>query len=334
MNKMGFEPSTPKVSVVIPNYNHARFLRRRIESVLEQTYPDFEVILMDDFSTDESHEIISEYAKDRRVRIEFNEENSGSTFKQWNKGVRLARGEYVWIAESDDYADERLLERLAAMVEQDEAVTFAYCRSYRVTIEDQRDGMADSYLDGWHPDHWRQDFCVDGHEECRNYFLLTNPVPNASAVVFRKAAYERVGGADESMRTCGDWKLWAALALAGKVAHSGEALNYFRFHERSVRKQTEQVGLDTAENLQVVRWILERVKPTDAVLRRARLQAAQNWIPTVFGMRAPLDRRIHIMRNALAVDPYALLKPAHLAASAVKHKVLRRWRAVRPAKNL
>src|ERR1041385_4329058 len=140
------------------------------------------------------------------------------------------------------------------------------------------------------------------------------------------------------MRTCGDWKLWAALALAGKVAHSGgalnyfrfhersvrkqteqggldtagkfaggrwvlalalagkvahsgEALNYFRFHERSVRKQTEQVGLDTAENLQVVRWILERVKPTDAVLRRARLQAAQNWIPTVFGMRAPLDRR-------------------------------------------
>ena len=95
----------PTVSVIVPNYNHARYLRQRIESVLGQTYQDFEVILLDDCSTDESRSVLGEYAKDPRVRIEFNEKNSGSTFKQWNKGVRLARGEYIWIAESDDYAD-------------------------------------------------------------------------------------------------------------------------------------------------------------------------------------------------------------------------------------
>src|SRR5215472_4105163 len=109
----------PKVSVIIPNYNHARYLQQRIDTVLGQTFQDFEVILLDDCSTDESRSIISEYAKDPRVRTEFNEVNSGSTFKQWNKGVRLARGEYVWIAESDDYADKRFLEKLVYRLDAD-----------------------------------------------------------------------------------------------------------------------------------------------------------------------------------------------------------------------
>src|ERR1700686_241166 len=107
-------PSTyiPKVSIIIPNYNHARYLRKRMDSVLGQTFQNFELILLDDCSTDESRSILLEYATDPRVRIDFNEKNSGSTFRQWNKGVRLAHGEYVWIAESDDYADPHLLERL------------------------------------------------------------------------------------------------------------------------------------------------------------------------------------------------------------------------------
>src|SRR5215467_13719414 len=95
----------PTVSVIVPNYNHARYLRRRVDSILAQTYQDFELILLDDCSTDESRSIISEYAKDPRIRIELNEVNSGSTFKQWNKGARMARGSYIWIAESDDRAD-------------------------------------------------------------------------------------------------------------------------------------------------------------------------------------------------------------------------------------
>src|ERR1700722_8508136 len=90
--------SMPKVSVIIPSYNHARFLRQRIDTVLQQTFQDFEVILLDDCSPDNSPEIISSYVGDSRVRIEFNAINSGSTFKQWNKGVRMARGDYVWIA--------------------------------------------------------------------------------------------------------------------------------------------------------------------------------------------------------------------------------------------
>ena len=75
------------VSVIIPNYNHAKYLEERIDSVLNQSYKDFEVIVLDDYSTDNSKEVINKYAGHPKVsHIILNEENSGSTFKQWHKG--------------------------------------------------------------------------------------------------------------------------------------------------------------------------------------------------------------------------------------------------------
>src|ERR1700691_397600 len=109
----------PRVSIVIPNYNHARFLRNRVDSVLRQTFQDFELIILDDCSSDESRSVLSSYAADPRIKIEFNASNSGSVFKQWNKGVKLGRGDYVWIAESDDYADQNMLKRLVTLLETD-----------------------------------------------------------------------------------------------------------------------------------------------------------------------------------------------------------------------
>src|SRR6516165_4112189 len=88
------ETTTPKVSVIVPNYNHARFLPQRLDSILGQTFQNFEMILLDDCSTDESRLILDKYRSNPRVKIEFNPANSGNTFRQWNKGVRLARGEY------------------------------------------------------------------------------------------------------------------------------------------------------------------------------------------------------------------------------------------------
>ncbi|UCD50998.1 MAG: glycosyltransferase family 2 protein [Phycisphaerales bacterium] len=94
----------PVVSIIIPNYNHARFLVERVDSVLRQTYRDFDVIVLDDASTDESRDVLKSFAGRPEVALRFNTENSDSTFKQWNKGVELARGKCVWIAESDDFA--------------------------------------------------------------------------------------------------------------------------------------------------------------------------------------------------------------------------------------
>jgi glycosyltransferase involved in cell wall biosynthesis len=313
----------PKVSVIVPNYNHARFLPQRLDSVLGQTFQDFELILLDDCSTDDSRSILSKYADDPRVRIEFNEKNSGSPFKQWNKGVRLARGEYVWIAESDDYADERLLERLVAVLDADPTVMFAYCRSWRVTEDDQKNGFGDWYLDYLDPQRWTADFIADGAEECRNYFVYSNPVPNASAVVFRRACYERVGGPDETLRLCGDWKLWAAMALQGRIAYLGEPLNYHRSHDASVRSKSLQGRLDVAEKLQVIRWILRKVTHTEDAREKLCQTLSRYWVPAVVTMHVPLGQRWAILQNARAIDPHAIRRVVGPAFVALRLKILK-----------
>lgn len=319
----------PTVSVIIPNYNHVRYLRQRIDTVLGQTYQDFEVILLDDCSTDESRATLDEYASDPRVRLEFNEKNSGSTFKQWNKGVRLARGKYVWIAESDDYADEMLLERLVAVLDKEAEVTLAYCRSWKISEDDRQDGFGDSYLDYIDPQRWKADFRSNGREECRNYFVRTNPVPNASAVVFRKAIYERVGGADESLRLCGDWKLWAAMSLEGMIAYVGEPLNYYRFHDASVRNKGNRIALNVKEGLEVIRWILNRVTPTASTLEAIRVGVSDYWPPALLSLHVPFATKRAILRDARAIDPHAMRRLIRPALRVVRLKLAKELRLVR-----
>ena len=319
----------PTVSVIIPNYNHARFLRRRIDSVLSQTFQDFELILLDDCSTDDSRSILALYSQDPRVRIEFNETNSGSTFRQWNKGVRLAQGKYVWIAESDDYADERLLEQLVAVLDKDPAVSFAYCQSWVVSDDDRVNGFADFYLEYLDPHRWNSSFCVDGDEECRNYLVASNTVPNASAVVFRRAIFERVGGADESLRMCGDWKLWVSMALSGKIAYLGEPLNYYRSHERSVRSESRKGALSVAEDLQVIRWIMNQVTPSDKVREKLCQRQVGFWVPAVMSRHVPFAVKRSILKNVMAIDPRPIRRAARPGFQLCWRKAFAAWNSLR-----
>jgi glycosyltransferase involved in cell wall biosynthesis len=319
----------PKVSVIVPNYNHARFLKQRINTILAQTFRDFELILLDDSSTDESRTILAEYSRNPRVRLELNEANSGSPFKQWNKGVRLAQGEYVWIAESDDYADARFLERLVPVLEGNPKIQFVFCRSRCVTEDDRLEGFADTLFAGLYPNRWEADFCVVGHEECRNFMVHSNVVQNASAVLFRRAAYEEAGGADGSMRLCGDWILWASMMLMGDMGYVAEPLNYFRFHGGSVRQTTDLTRRDVAEWLRAVRWILDRVTPPDDVLEKVYEHQAHRWVPVLLSPRVPLRVKLDTLRYARAVDPHPLRSAMRPALATAQAKIRRHWRELR-----
>jgi glycosyltransferase involved in cell wall biosynthesis len=314
----------PTVSVIVPSYNHARFLHRRVQSVLQQSFQDFELILLDDGSTDESRAILSGYASDPRVRLELNEVNSGGVFGQWNRGVSLAKGKYVWIAESDDDAEPDLLQHLVAILEDNPSVTFAYCRSQCISGEGQALGFADAiYLSSLDTRRWTTDFCADGQEECRTHLVRCNTVPNASAVLFRKMAYEQVGGADESLRLCGDWKLWASLALVGQVAYIAKPLNYFRIHQASVTSTVDPAKVHVLEWLRVIRWILERVTPTDATLKTVYEYQANRWVPTVLSLRVPLEVKIAIMRCVTAIDPHPMRRAFRPALETIRRKISR-----------
>jgi len=295
----------PTVSVVVPNYNHERFLRQRLDTILAQTYQDFEIVLLDDSSTDDSRAILREYASHPRVAcVEFNETNSGSAFKQWNKGVRFARGKYVWIAESDDYADPHFLERMTALLDADENVTVAYCRSWLASEDGRTMGFADGYASFWDPAGWGADFCMDGHQMCRKYLCGTNRIPNASAAVFRKDVYDRVGGADESLVLSSDWKVWIAVALEGRVAYSAEPLNFFRHHGATLRSRTKLVTA-ASELLKISAWVRQRIEPPpEEVMRIVYLVLASAWVRVVCSIGVPMETKREIMKLVKVCDPH------------------------------
>jgi len=317
---------TPSVSVIVPNYNHARFLRQRLDTILAQTYQDFELILLDDCSTDESRRVLSEYASDPRVtHVEFNETNSGSTFKQWNKGARVACGKYVWIAESDDYADPRLLEVLVSQLDADASVILAQCRTWRVSADGKPMGFQDERLPDIGSDKWTKDFRASGIEECRKH-LRCFSVQNSSSIVFRRDVYWRVGGADDSLRQCGDWKTWVSMALTGgAISYVAEPLNYRRNHDASVTEKNlanPANGVLASESLYVTAWILSQITPDPAAIAKFRDQMADLWIPAVRSAQTPPELRAAILRNARSVDPHAYRKLARSEANKLYYRLL------------
>lgn len=234
----------PKVSVIIPNYNHSRYLEQRIESVLNQTYTDFELLILDDKSLDNSQEIIERYRPHPLVRIEYNDNNSGNTYLQWRKGISLTSSEYLWIAESDDYADKELLNCLVARLDAHREAGLAVCDS--VIVDEANNELSIHGRDfrvgrgaGIFPfPVIREGFVDRGRDYCRNYMVPWNTIPNASAVVFRRSALDAIGGPVTEMRLCGDWYTYCKILMQFDICREPRALNYFRAHQSNVRTRT------------------------------------------------------------------------------------------------
>lgn len=221
----------PLVSVIVPNYNHARFLEKRIESILSQTFKEFEVVLLDDASTDDSLQILRKYATHPLVSgFVPSDSNSGSPFGQWATGLSLSSGKYVWIAESDDFANEKFLEVLTGVLESNVNVGMAYCDS-DVVDEDGSIRMQN-------PDDaaTRNSFEMTGDEFLQKHLYYKCAVPNVSCTLMRKQSIEATGFIPSNFRYVGDWMFWIRFFETGtRVFFSNQKLNYFRTHVATTR---------------------------------------------------------------------------------------------------
>ena len=292
-----------KVSVVIPNYNHARYLPQRIESVLNQSYANMEVLLLDDCSPDASRDVIARYAAlDARIQSVLNEENSGSTFRQWNKGIALAQGEYVWLAESDDYADLGLLAALVARLDADPCVMLAYCDSWDVNEDGVAVNTWEPFLAELDPDLWKQDFTVDGAALVRKYMSYRNIIPNASAVLFRRSALLQAGPADATMKVFGDWLYWARILAMGKVAYVAQPLNYFRTHRNNVRSRTREDGTVLVETTRMLAAMRQYGAPDPIYYQKAVEMLLALWFHATVYYKVPWARHQTIYRNMMALE--------------------------------
>ena len=228
----------PLVSVIVPNYNHEKYLPERLRSITGQTYENMEIILLDDASTDDSWAILQKFASnEKRARFVPNEQNSGSTFKQWRKGLSQARGKYVWLAESDDTAEPAFLETLVGKLEANPGLSLAYCQVQMMSLDGEKLGTPEEpWLSEIDPLRWNTDFVNDGIDEIRRSLLVKNTILNASGVVFRNA--EGIADlVDDSMRLCADWLFWVRLLQRGGVAYIAKPLSQWRLQSSNARKR-------------------------------------------------------------------------------------------------
>lgn len=236
--------NNPLVSIIVPNYNHERFLKQRLESVFNQNYSNFEVILLDDCSTDGSQAILLEYAQHPSVsHCVFNTVNSGNTFIQWQKGISLAKGELIWIAESDDYCELNFLEKVIKPLLENKDVVLSFCQSNSVNEYSENKGTwLDHTLKLENGALFLEDFIIESSQFIEDYLIYKNVIPNASAVVIRKD-YIDVNNHFElntEFRYCGDWMFYFKLVVNKKVSFVCEPLNNFRFHTDSVIARANQ----------------------------------------------------------------------------------------------
>lgn len=238
------------ISVIVPNYNHAPYLRQRIDSILSQTYQDFELILLDDCSSDNSHEILESYRNDPHTsHIVLNECNSGSAFHQWDKGFALAKGGWVWVAESDDYAEPTFLERMMTEVAKEPHCVLAYAATWWVNEKGNK---------LWDTRHSDQVNLYSGHDFIRRKLAIHNSIANVSECIFRREAYRpNESHHYEHMRLCGDWFFYVLLAEQGNVVEVEEPLSYYRQHDSNISNYAERRGLTFLEGVDVLDYMVE-----------------------------------------------------------------------------
>jgi glycosyltransferase involved in cell wall biosynthesis len=258
-------PSRPALSVIVPNYNHSPYLKERLDSIINQSFQDFELIVLDDASTDDSLEVIKATLGNRPYRLEVNEKNSGGTFHQWDKGISLAKGDLIWIAESDDVAEYNFLQKMVDMINSCDA-SYVYCQSIRIDSRSKSSGSLKGWTDLYSPHFWANNFVLDGTFFAISFLAIKCVIPNASAVVFQRRYYKSPTSIIANIKLIGDWALWSQMAIGRTVAHVAEPLNRFRFHSATVRQSRHSVYF--SESVICTDWILNR---TNAWLHSCQL---------------------------------------------------------------
>jgi glycosyltransferase involved in cell wall biosynthesis len=247
---------SPKVSIIIPNYNHAQFLEERIESVLNQTYQDFEIILLDDCSTDSSLEILSRYESHPKVsHFDVNQQNSGSVFKQWVKGIKLAKGEFIWIAESDDVAHLHFLEKMIVFAEPKEDVGLVFCKSK--VIDKYGNETGSTLL----PPKYKADLTINGEEEVSSYIIKKLSILNASSVLFKSEALRAVDYTKLSeFINVGDMFTYSIIGLTNTNYFLDEFLNFHRLHGKNTTTINSINNKIIKDRIDLIQYLIPKFK--------------------------------------------------------------------------
>lgn len=225
----------PKVSVIVPNYNHGKYIVERLDSIIKQSYKNIELIILDDNSTDDSVKLINEFLKNNNITYQLivNQQNAGNVFKQWKKGIEIATGELIWICESDDTCEPDFLRNIVPYFD-DHSVQIAFGRIQFINQDGLFQEGLDSYRESAELGIWNQVCIRPAYQWFNNAFGVNNVYANASGGVFRNQSLPKsIWDKACEFKICGDWFLYLHLAGSGKIVYTPDAVSYFRQHEKN-----------------------------------------------------------------------------------------------------
>ena len=251
----------PLISVIVPNYNHVLFLEKRLDSIMDQDFTDFEIIILDDASTDASRQIIEKYRNNPKVsHTVFNEINSGSPFNQWKKGIELAQGDWIWVAESDDLADPRFLSTATIAITQNSEIGLFYVDSI-IGNENSKEerSFAEIKNKSFQTTKWNKDYIIDGKEEINHFLKYQCTINNASSAVFNRRILNGAWLNDLAQYTYhGDWFCYLLLASVSSVYYSAKPLNFYRQHTRSLTQNNPDIEKSKIDCFRILDFLLGR----------------------------------------------------------------------------
>ena len=253
-------------SVIIPNFNHAKYLKQRIDSILQQDFQEFEVIILDDFSQDDSREIIERYREHPKVsNIIYNSENSGLISEQWERGIKLARGEWIWMAESDDYCDTRFLREAVDMINANKEAGIFYADGYIIdqstTTGSHRFSQQKNKL--FNTTKWDKTYLADGLRELNECMKFDCTINNMSGVVFKKSLFPTNLSQLHQFKYFPDWFLLLQLCLVTKISYSPLPLNCYRKHSESHLNRAASIVTTRIEYFRIFSFLYRNENVTE-----------------------------------------------------------------------
>ena len=237
----------PKVSVIIPTYNRENYISETIQSVLEQTYKDFEIIVVDDGSKDNTKKKLEQFGLKIKVIEQQNSERAISR----NNGVKTASGEYLAFVDSDDIWLHDKLEKQIEVLDNNKDTILVYGKSLRINEQSKKIKTAKRQLEGFSGSVFEK-------------LLFRNFIVSATPVIKREY-FEKTTGFETRYIPYEDWELWVRLSLLGKFYFLNTPVAYYRIHpEQSVKtalaRVIERATISLLEDSFKLKLVSENIK--------------------------------------------------------------------------
>ena len=251
-----------KISVVVPNYNYSNYLYQRVYSILNQNYKIHELIILDDASKDNSlfyieqiEQKISEFVN---VKVVVNDINSGNAFSQWQKGMNLASGDYVWVAEADDYAKENFLNEVVSPLKKNNNIVISYADTGFIDSNGYitKNSLVDQ-IDILKTNHWNASYVNKGISEINCYSYLNCTIPNVSGTIIKKGNYDEIFESAKKFHQSGDWFTYLNILNLGDISFINKTLNYYRVHGNNI-SQTFDKKAHILEIQRIYKFVKEK----------------------------------------------------------------------------